>query len=58
MLKLGGLPSGKDRGKPVTIPTLPANPSTGPHISSAIRADLSKLNPGIAKHVREVADTK
>ncbi len=40
----------------MTAPKPPA--PTGPHISPEVRKALSKQDPEIARHVREVADTK
>jgi hypothetical protein len=52
------LPSGTSQGRPVSAPRLAAAPSTGPHISQPIRADLGKLTPELATGIRRVADSK
>jgi hypothetical protein len=58
---------GRGQGNPVMTKTkvenagmtAPKPPTpTGPHISEPVRAKLADLNPEIAAHVREVADTK
>jgi hypothetical protein len=40
----------------MTAPKPPA--PTGPHISESVRAALKEQDPEIARHVRQVADTK
>jgi hypothetical protein len=46
----------KVEGAGMTAPKLPAAP--GSHISAPVRAALKDQDPEIAKHVREVANTK
>jgi hypothetical protein len=52
------LPSPTDKGRPVSAPRLPAQASTGSHISPEIRGDLNKLTPSLAAGIRRVAGTK
>lgn len=49
---------GTSQGSPVTVPSAPTRPLTGPHISPEVRADLGKIDPELAAGVRRVADTK
>jgi hypothetical protein len=53
------LPSGSDKGRPVSTPRLPAaQASNGSHISPSVKSELGKLSPILAAGVRRVAGTK
>ncbi len=52
------IPPDRATKNPLNVPGLSPAAPTGPHISPEIRAELGKLNPEIAEHVRKVADTK
>jgi hypothetical protein len=53
---VANIPPRKDINHGMTAPKPPA--PMGPHISQAVREALKDQDPEIARHVREVADTK
>jgi len=53
---VANIPPRKDINHGMRAPKPPA--PTGPHISPEIRKALSNQDPEIARHVREVADSK